>query len=250
MKSKKLHLLLLFFVPLFLFGQQKRPLAARIDELKASGALFKNKTLFETISTASRPNLPNVDISILELQKPVLEELLSQKPNQLSFDLSYKGQNMTLELVAATVESPDFEVRNAATDALITVEQQGLHYRGIVADDPMSLVAISIFPDRVMGTISNDLLGNLNLGRPDDATSETEHVLFAEKDLNLPAFICHTEGGQTPISADQVMNGAQNRGTLVSGCVRMSLEIGYNHYLNNGNSVQNLFNKKKRKTWI
>jgi Metallo-peptidase family M12/Secretion system C-terminal sorting domain/Fibronectin type III domain len=234
--------LFLLLIPLFLFGQQKRPLAASIDQIKSSGLEFKKKALFESVSTAFRPESPNVELSILELQTPVLNELLAQKPQQMAFDLIYKGHTITLELVAATVESPDFEVRNAATEELLTVEQQGLHFRGIVARDSESLVAISIFPDQVMGTISNDQFGNLNLGRPKEANSATEHVLFAENDLNLPAFNCQTEDGQIMITPDLSMDLPQNRGTIVSGCVRMSLEIGYELYQYNGNSVQNTVN--------
>ena len=150
---------------------------------------------------------------------------------------------VVLDLERTEVTTDDFMVRTASGGA--QPAPQGLHYRGSIRGIPRSIAAISVFPEGVMGLMSDDS-GERVLGRFED-DAEGLHVLYHERDL----LIRSTTTCDTPDDA-----GGYERSKLgLDGtpktirCVRYYWEVNYDIFQNKGsvvntvNYVTGLFNQ-------
>ena len=89
-----------------------------------------------------------------------------------------KKRQIQLELVE--VQASFYNYRVVTTDGKITAARKDIkHYRGIVTNDPNSIVAISFLDNEAMGLIATDE-GNFNLGLD---FNQNKHIFYNEKNL-------------------------------------------------------------------
>ena len=87
------------------------------------------------------------------------------------------GSSAAVELVKVTITDPEFRVE---TQAGVETVDIGLHYRGIINNDPQTLAAISIFENEVSGTLSIPGKGDYTIGlmHTPDEMAKGVHIIY------------------------------------------------------------------------
>ena len=154
--------------------------------------------IYERLQSAKRENVVfNETPSLFTLvsdEKNLLEHFIN--PNEVSFieynrNLYYsldkaiivtiplkKGQ-IQLELLEVPTSFYNYKVVTSDGNTLPS-RKDIKHYRGVVKDDPNSIVGISFLDNEVMGVIATDE-GNFNLGLDSE---QSKHIFYNEKNLN------------------------------------------------------------------
>ncbi|MBP6697707.1 MAG: fibronectin type III domain-containing protein, partial [Flavobacteriales bacterium] len=182
----------------------------------------------KTLDAAKERLLP--EASLFSVDAAVLEELMRTAPEVLELVLPTKQGEVHLQLVASHRLTDAFQVV-LASGGQVEEAPHGLHYAGIVNDDPNTLAAISIFPDEVMGIV-NDGHGDDELGPIEHGDA---HIYYAREDLPLPmSFACGTEEGSIDHVHDVPEAGEGERSVK---CVRFYWEVNYDVFLAKGSVV-------------
>ena len=182
------------------------------------------------------------DASFMVASHEALSGLLAQAPEQLTLEVPTADGLIELDLVRAEIYSPGFSLVTASTNAAVE-HVQGVHYRGMIAGQENSLAAISIFPNEVMGFVS-DAAGNHVLGKMEGSTDE--HIYYNDRDLiDPPVFEC-----ATPDAAVQPERRPMHQGHAKTlRCVDLYWEVNYDIFLdmgdvtNTSNYITGLFNQ-------
>lgn len=223
-----------------------RRVAARVAEQRAHAAFTPFTPFTPTEAPAFRDALVGPVVEAAAFMMPsgtALSGLLAQPPDQLTLEFPTADGSVALDLVRAEILSSGFTLVTASTGAPVE-HVQGVHYRGIIAGQENSLAAISIFPDEVMGFVS-DATGNHVLGKLDGDTDA--HIYYAERDLiDPPVFACHTtdEGDVRPERPPTDLGQART-----ARCVELYWEVDHDIFLDKGgvtnttNFITGLFNQ-------
>ncbi len=229
-------------------GQQKagKQIAAQVAERKARTTFSSFAPFTQAEAPALRAALVGAvvaDATFMMASESTLSVVLAQRPEQLTLAIPTADGLIELDLVRVEIYSTGFSMVTASTDAP-AVHVQGVHYRGIIAGQPLTLAAISIFPDEVMGFVS-DADGNHVLGKLEGGTHE--HIYYADRDLiDPPVFECSTpdDGGNYP---ERIPNDHGYAKTV--RCVDLYWEVNHNIFLDKGgltntsNYITGLFNQ-------
>jgi hypothetical protein len=223
-----------------------RRVAARVAEQRAHAAFTPFTPFTPTEAPAFRDALVGPVVEAAAFMMPsgtALSGLLAQPPDQLTLEFPTADGSVALDLVRAEILSSGFTLVTASTGAPVE-HVQGVHYRGIIAGQENSLAAISIFPDEVMGFVS-DATGNHVLGKMEGDTDA--HIYYAERDLiDPPVFACHTtdEGDVRPERPPTDLGQART-----ARCVELYWEVDHDIFLDKGgitnttNYITGLFNQ-------
>jgi hypothetical protein len=217
-----------------------------LSELIATNqGAFKNATVIspfqKQVSGASKMKKYVGDVTLLTLSKDVIKTIFKEKPDALILRIPFKNQEKRIELFKQDLTTADFQALDAKTNGLVA-SQLGVHYRGIVSGDGKSMAAFSIFDESLMGMFSAIDVGDVNIGQIDETNDDTDYVAYGAKDIDFtPNFIC-----TTPDEPNQVIDipkgSALGTRSMVTGCVRVSVEVDYDLYAYNGSSIQNTYN--------
>ena len=116
--------------------------ADRVQERLASFSQQDPTPLFTRSPNRQRPTLAMTEYEIFQLDNERSASLHYRAPETLSLDVPFGGgPDLRLQLVR--VDRPAPLVFESATQAPATVAR-AVHYQGIVAGDPTSLVALSV----------------------------------------------------------------------------------------------------------
>jgi GEVED domain/Metallo-peptidase family M12/Secretion system C-terminal sorting domain/Fibronectin type III domain len=238
-KTLTLLVLALFGLSVVVNAQNTRkPLGRAIQEKRDKGAAMPVYSFF---TQQPRPETDRRKVTRLSINAPTLTTFLRDKPETCALTLPYERENLDLELTKYEVTTEDFEVLDAKTGARYYAEK-GLFYRGTLKNDPLSMVAISVFNNQILGVISDAKHGDMNLGKSVESPNATDYVLYAVKEQTNqpPPFNCTTDTKGAKL-IQNVLDRAETV-NMVNGCVRMSLEIDNELYVYNGSSIQNTVN--------
>lgn len=159
----------------------------------------------------------------------VLGDLLRSRPRTLELIVPARQGEIRVQLVTSDRHSDEFQVILASTGRPIDA-LPGLHYVGIVNNDPNTLAAISIFPGQVMGIV-NDGHGDHVLGPMEGSEL---HIYYAAKDLPPKPFVCDTPEG-APSEGEHVVQ--ESGGDRSLKCVRFYWEVNYDVFVAKGSVV-------------
>lgn len=159
--------------------------------------------------------------------RDILRELLRSAPGALSFSIPTDQGEVRLDLVASDRFTDDFKVVLASTGSPLT-RLPGLHYMGIVNNDPSTLAAISIFPDQVMGFV-NDGQGDHVLGPMEGSFM---HIYYPASEMPPQSFAC-----DTPEDALVEPGAPQAGGDRSLKCVRFYWEVNHDIFQSKGSVV-------------
>lgn len=231
-RTSRLFLLLV----LCYFGLVPLRAAAQGDRLRGIAALVRSTAQdrelpayrpFHTraLDAATARLAPSA--TLFNMDGPVLEELLRTAPNSLELVLPTRQGELRLRLVSSTPLTDQFSVIAASTGRPVEVPA-GLHYVGLVNNDPNTFAAISIFQGQVMGLV-NDGQGDHVLGPMEHSDT---HIYYAANELREHfAFTCTTPESDTGYSPAQL---APDEGDRSVHCVRFYWEVNNDVYVAKG----------------
>lgn len=216
-------------------GQVARNVAA----LQASGKEFLSIEPFTgtlPLSSVTLPEEVRSEAAILVPDLDVLSKVESEKPDHVDIAIpGLHGANILCRLYRAEVGGKGFLI--TYSDGRRTDRIEGAFYRGIVAGDPNSVVAISIFKDHIRGFIGT-AAGNLILGPLEPGDALHSHILYDDKSIAaLNPLTCSTEDDLNHL--EDLSPEGKRQARMNSDCVAMYWEVDYDVFQNKGNNTQN-----------
>ncbi len=221
------------------FSQPVKPIAQMVDQAKSFQTL-KSVSFFNKQTTPAT-DLPEISNSlqagtILQWDDTKAQQLKSAAGTPVSLTIPWEnGSEITLDLVPAKNFSDQFQVHTASTQGGVYQTDPGIHFWGIIHNNPQSLVCISLFDKELMGVVSSEN-GHFTIGALTGST-EKAHIIYKDADLkNTPEFNCSTDDNLHKIGEDV---SADSRSVGPDNCVRMFIETDYTLFQNKG-SVANV----------
>ena len=185
---KKIYAMALLLFVSFAFGQS-RMVAKKIQNLNAKSQAFVGYDLFSKnndTQKASKFLTSASDVTVLNINSQQLGQIMADKPEFISIAVPYQNEMVEVQMYKQNILTDDFKVKDA--DGNFYDYQPGQYYRGIVAGDYNSIVAISFFEDNVMGVISTREKGNVVLGK---STDKADYISYSDKNLlGENPFVC------------------------------------------------------------
>ncbi|MCB0688024.1 MAG: hypothetical protein KDC53_15915, partial [Saprospiraceae bacterium] len=170
----------------------------------------------------------NIDIvrhpQFLQINSVALSQLQKVTDKVFQINIPFHDQKLHLKLVRATPTTPEFRI--STSSGIHNLQGKGQHFRGIVSDDPGSLVAISVFEDEVMAMISRPQESVIVLAK---MPGDSSHIIYQEDQIqgSIP-FSC--EALMTPGYTLPEVRKSTKRSTV--GCVKVFFEASYSLYQN------------------
>ena len=212
--------------------------AQQVAALQAAGMAFQPISPFSGTLPTESVKLPaevRSEAVILIPDLPILGKVETEKPDHLDVLIPGPGGGtLTCRIFRVEIGADQFAITRS--DGLKVRERVGAFYRGIVAGDPNSLVALSFFHDHLRGFVST-AAGNLVLGPLEPADDRSTHILYDDQSLaSLNPMSCSTEDDLSRIKAPKSAGPAPAR--MNSDCVAMYWEVDYDVFQNKGNNTQ------------
>jgi hypothetical protein len=235
MKILITHASLLLFVSLMLVqeGYCQNSVYREIQAFKSEqGHAVQSNKLFKAEPKSTRSDAIDKVIkkaTFLTLNPTELKRLNDVKINRLDLQLPYQRDDIQLELIRSQLFTEDFSVITDKSNGKPVDVKQGAYFRGVIKNDPNSLVTLSIYDDEVIGIIASDK-GNIILGNINEGT-ENEYMIYNDRDLLVPfSFECGTPDiAPNSDLAQEIkkLRGHKTIGDRTTKCVRMYLELDY-----------------------
>lgn len=226
---------LIFFVGLG-FSQVLKPIAQKVLDRKSNNKNFVKYTPFSVnydIDRISKYSEAATDITVLKLDKIILQNILASKPDNMELTFPFEGKHLTVELIKNNIFTEDFKV--LTSDGTNFNYTPGLYYQGIVKDDPNSIVAFSFFSDDIVGVTSIKNVGNVIIGK---AIGSSDFVSYNDVKLKgQNPFVCGVEDLKENQKHKTSFKPTSKNITLTSNCVRVYYEVGYGPYTQNGSNA-------------
>lgn len=238
---KKNLLLVMLLMISFAFAQVK-PIAQQINQLKSQGKTFQKFELFsedKDLARSQKFQKSASEVTILKLEKNQLNRLNEQNPTYLELTIPYASQQLTLQLYKSNVLTDDFQARDEKGNLI--PYQPGKFYRGIVAGDPTSVVAVSIFEDDIQAVVATSQ-GNYNLGQSKDKST---FLVYLDKNLlGQTQFSCGVDEIEynQKLMEDISYQPEMAAKMMTNNCVRVYYEIGFSPYTQNGSNTTQTLN--------
>lgn len=246
--GKKLWLLIISLLTTFnLYAKQHEHSAGKIflqtEELKQKGAFAEEIRPFELIAAKGSENFRNElkEFSLLKTAS-AFRDVINRQPESMKLILPVNDGAITLLLYKTDISQNGFTL--LTSDGKTEQPVKVTHYRGIIENDPHSVVSFSFSQNETMGLIS-DYSGNRVFG-PVENDAEGRFVLYHDKDLTKPA---HFECGTSQVAPGVKPAPGNNLSTTTVNCVNWYWETDYDVYVNKGNTanvtayVQGIFNQ-------
>ncbi|MCB0638624.1 MAG: T9SS type A sorting domain-containing protein [Lewinella sp.] len=177
---------------------------------------------------------PTTNFQVLDIHPEQRRQWLLQAPSNVRLQVpAWNKTTYSLMLVKVDPFTDDFSI-NTSTDGPLSQPNRGLHYRGTVAGDPHSLVAISVFPEEIMGFISTEK-ENLVIGRlQGDDWRSGQHIIYDDDQLMRELGVdCGTFDDGTPYTISELREPPTGSRDL-SDCVRLYYEVDFDIFLSKG----------------
>ncbi|HVK47428.1 MAG TPA: M12 family metallo-peptidase [Pseudobacter sp.] len=238
-KSTQVHLLVLLLLCPALLMAQESQLYKKIKQEKAKGTTFN--VVNDAFTAAHLTSLKAGDfkkpenVSGLHFSKSVIQKLGK------NITLSLPTNNKALQLDLMEVPETFFNYTVVTSDGKrLAPNRNNRHYRGVIVEEPGSLVAISFTENEVSGVILGKE-GNLNLAK---VAGEEQYILFNDNNLTRPkTSICNTTDDVRVNEQLQVNSytppNIPGFSTYLN-CTALYFETEYDIYLANSSSVPNV----------
>ncbi|MDY8137518.1 T9SS type A sorting domain-containing protein [Aquimarina sp. 2201CG5-10] len=206
------------------FAQTQQKPSELVAQEKSQGADFKNTQLFTKIDKKSDLQVPKglQDYVLFSVDQGKLKSLYGNFPNTMNLSIPGQKSTMSLDLVKVNVVTDDFSAIEMPSGKVLK-RNNVAHYRGIVKNQPNSLVAISFYDDKVSGLISiGGQQGNLVVGPVENSK---DHILYQDKEISyLYDFACQAEDDVTKgYTIEELADNPQNK--AAAKCVKVFFDI-------------------------
>ncbi|MBC8046866.1 MAG: T9SS type A sorting domain-containing protein [Fimbriimonadaceae bacterium] len=224
-----------------LHAQTIKPVAQQVINLKTANTFFRQSAVFErqenpaanfkltAAAFAGKSTFAKIDGNIVQ-------ELFTQKNEAISFSIPFNDEVIELELYKANIFAADFKV--SSTNMEHENYTEGVYYRGIIKDKTNSLVAISIFENEMMGVISSEENGNINIGKYAGAGAmEDDYIIFSDRDIIVPYDAACATPEDERFSEAYQNNISDHAGSRTVNIPEVYIEADYNLYQNKGSVI-------------
>lgn len=230
----------LVFFSFSLFAQAHRPIPQHIEKLHQI-LPFQSYEVFSLKNEIEIDDLSEIaeDAKVFQLETSGLHQILNEKPKTIQLSIPLKNEVIEVELYQKNIFTDNFRVFDQNHQALNY--QPGVYYRGIVKNNPNSIVAFSFFRNDVTGVISiGGQPGNIVIGKlknSDNFVSYSDYLLNKEN-----PFSCETE--VLPASPETYSDTFAKPTTDEdwNPCVRIYYEITNSVYLEHNENVDQTIN--------
>ncbi len=223
--------------------------------LLSNGLSGQESYLYKDIENVKKTNVTFEKVSIFNEQskeKDILGDFIN--PDEVYFfnynasalkslgkalrlTIPYKGNGIELELMEVSDSFYDFEIETA-DGTRYPANRENKHYRGVVKNNPNSIVAISMFENEVMGLVATDE-GNFNIALDQKSGN---HIFYNDQNLKeKPVFECATESGSIEPFDSDIQQG-ETRLPTIKKCVRFYFETEYDIFTDKGYNKNNVEN--------
>ena len=219
--KKSLILLSLFcLVGFSLFGQGNM-LYSEIQQAKERNIYFENAALPKASPDAE--TLKNfINPEAVSFLGNLSLDLKNDKVKAMNLLLPLNNEDMILELIEAPEDFYDYVV-TTSDGAAFLANKDIKHYRGIIKDDPHTLVAITFYEDEIMGLICTEA-GNFNIAKDQQSN---KHIFYNDRNLKEQISLsCGTVGEHSHDYEPEVLLGARSMDALDKK-VRFYVETEY-----------------------
>jgi len=178
------------------------------------------------------------DAVYLKLNDSELNQLIGAKNDYITMEIPVSAtKKLQVELMKVNILSDGFKVVTNDGSVIYSDDFPGVFYRGIVKGDVNSVVAFSIFDDRIEGLIADDG-GNYTLGKIKNKSNA--YILYSDKNLKVenPPFSCETDDAAFDY---EVSEYKQLTDTTGGSCVNIYVETDYVIFQEQGNDINNVF---------
>lgn len=214
------------------------PVPGLVEQARDQQVAFKQiQSLTENTNPAYREQGDAFarDITYTTLDLTATKNLWLERNGALEFSFPYKnGRTVTLELVQVDPFADGFSVVTSESNGEAVEYTPGVYYHGIIKGDPGSLAAISIFEDEIMGVVSSNADGNINIGRY-GMGAKFDYMIYSDQDVLV---IPETAGCATPDDPEyldtfhDIME--QEGSSRITNCPKIYFEADYGLYQNKG----------------
>lgn len=218
-----------FFVLFFLSSgwlvAQGNLIYDKVNERKENGTEFKiNNAVFSPSTkneTVLNEFLQPEKVSFLKYNLKI-ENL---KDKNLAVEILIEDKWVTLDLMEVPESFYNYEVIYSNGNHHIGSRNYQRHYRGVIRNDPMSLVALSFFEHNIAGIISNKQ-GNYNIGL---IQNSEQIIIYNDKNLKQNSSIqCYTlEDNLNEYKSKVVLPNLPENTANVDNCVTFHYETAY-----------------------
>jgi hypothetical protein len=230
--------LFIFFTNVSSFGQTNI-MYNNIKEAKQSHLNFSKipqSFSYEETSSNYKEHFKNIDEISVFTYKQVPSDLLT---DAISITIPSKNGDLNLELIEAPESFYNYTVKTSNGE-ISPSNSNFKHYRGIISNNPQSVVAISFIGTEIMGVIAD---GKDNLNFVKDSKSGL-YLLYSDKNLkeNLN-FVCSEANSEfVPYKKEILLQSAKESidafGT--SRCIQLYFETEYDIYTAKGYNAANV----------
>ncbi|GMV28281.1 MAG: hypothetical protein AMXMBFR59_04060 [Rhodanobacteraceae bacterium] len=166
-------------------GARPSTMSLQVDTYRGKADAFRAVELFAgaTSRSAASDAITRLAVSsgtLLDLDKDAVADLQRNRPSTLTLRLPTRERGQVeLELFESDIFAPDFQITASGGEDTSKISR-GLHYRGVVKDDPTSFAAVSVFNGEVIGTFSTVTDGNWVIGKLEGDNPTNRHIIYAE----------------------------------------------------------------------
>ncbi len=228
----------ILFTVLSLHTQAQRPVRALIDEAQQQQVAFK-KT--QTLNLEVNPTYRELgdafarNVTYSKLDLATTHNLWLERNAGIEFSFPYKdGQTITLELVQVNLFADGFGVYTSSSNGLPVSYTPGVYYQGTIKGEPNSIAAISIFEDEIMGVVSSDAEGNINIGRFTPA-GKMDYMIYSDQDILVVPENAGCGTLEDPDYIDTFHSIMEQDGSSrITNCPKIYFEADYGLFQNKG----------------
>lgn len=226
--------LLTFIVSFSFFGQELKPIPAKVQKYHQQKRNFEQYDVFtknNSLTESETYKKEAKDATILDVKTSAITEILSEKPQTIELTFPYKNGELTVELFKENIFVEGFDVIDQNKTKLDY--HPGVYYRGIVKNNVHSIAAFSFFKNRVYGLASIVGGGNIVVGK---LKTNSHYISYTDNTLTKDnPFHCGVENipeNQNKAPQYSTNMDEQSRGQG-DACVKIYYEIAYQPYLDN-----------------
>ena len=238
--------------------------AEQLAQAKKSGVGFASASLFSNSAPISAGTAKALsaerraadvlrDGTFLTLDAGAIKALHAGAPDYLTLAVPFgqaKSGQLSLELMKVNPFTDDFEIVTSSPEPGAKYDL-GAHYRGVIAGDSDSVVAVSIFADDLMIFGDSKTHGIVSVGALEGRSKGAQRTYIAYADDQLigidRTMECGVDDSETILGQQDLLSQAATElpitrpaslglNKAAGDCVRLYLEADYNVYQNKGST--------------
>jgi len=218
---KNFLILLVSLVGFTGFSQQE--IAKKIKQLHTANTVFTPFSVAESIAYTPNPAVNAVieKANYFRLNSTAVAAIVEQKKEYIELTIPHQNSELVVQLYQVNPIAEGFHLDTDVQKN--TAYNPGVYYRGILKNNPNSVVSFNFFANELNGIISSNDLGNIVVGKLDNSEL---YIVYADSDLKvLHDFKCAAKESEK-VQSPNIGNAQPNS----ERCVTIYFEIDFDLY--------------------